>query len=88
MNRNKKGIENRVKEVAEFILTTEGTVRKAADRFGISKSTVHKDLVERLPIISSSKARMVKVILKHNKELRHIRGGYMTKRRWESKKIA
>lgn len=88
MTDNQKRIERRVKNITEFILGTEGTIRKAADRFGVSKSTVHKDLVERLPDISASKAKMVQVILKHNKEIRHIRGGYATKRIWESRKIA
>lgn len=88
MTKNQIRIEKRVKNVAEFILCTEGTIRKAADRFGVSKTTVHKDLVERLPEINSTQAKMVKIILNKNKEVRHIRGGYMTKRRWKLKKAA
>ena len=86
MTSNKMRIEYRVKAIADYIIVTEGTVRKAADRFGVSKATVYKDLTERLPGISKSKAKIVKVILKHNKALSHIRGGYAYKKIWEQRK--
>lgn len=86
MTENKKRIANRAEAIADYIIVSEGTVRKAADRFGVSKATVYKDLTERLPGISKSKAKIVKVILKHNKALSHIRGGYAYKKIWEQRK--
>ena len=81
-------ITERVKAIAEYIIKTEGTISKAADRFGVSKCTVHLDLTQRLPKINEAQAKIVKVIIKHNKEMSHIRGGYATKRMWELKKAA
>ena len=86
MTSNKMKIEHRVKAIADYIIVTEGTIQKAADRFGVSNATVYKDLTERLPGISKSKAKIVKVILKHNKALSHIRGGYAYKKIWEQRK--
>jgi len=71
-------IEDRVLEVAGYIIDTGATVRAAAKRFGISKSTVHKDMTDRLKHINRSMASEVAAVLETNKEERHIRGGYAT----------
>lgn len=73
--------------LGEYILENKSTVRACADhfskQFGISKSTVHKDLSERLPQISSQLYSEVKEILELNKQERHIRGGLATKHKYE-----
>ena len=71
-------IESRVLETAEYIIETGATVRTAAKRFGVSKSTVHKDMTDRLRQIDRAMAREVAAVLEINKEERHIRGGYAT----------
>lgn len=71
-------IEKRVLDVAGYIIDTGATVRRAAKEFGISKSTVHKDMTERLRHIDRSMAKDVAAVLEINKEERHIRGGYAT----------
>ena len=76
-------IEQRVCEVAEYILNNSSTVRAAAKEFGISKSTVHKDLTERLPLINKGLYRKVRALLDINKAERHIRGGLATKRKYK-----
>ena len=65
-----------------YILEQQTTVRAAAQHFGISKSTVHKDVSERLPGIRPELAKAVHAVLVHNKEERHIRGGLATKRKY------
>ena len=75
-------IENRVMELANYILQTKCTVRYAAKTFGVSKSTVHKDMVERLPEISPPLADEIRTILEINKSERHIRGGLATKEKY------
>ncbi|MGI5850277.1 MAG: sporulation transcriptional regulator SpoIIID [Christensenellales bacterium] len=75
-------IEDRVKRIAEYVLLSKATVRQAAKAFGTSKSTVHKDMTERLSIISPSTAKQVAKILKKNKEERHIRGGNATRMKY------
>jgi len=75
-------IETRVLSLAEYILATNSTVRQAAHTFGISKSTVHKDLSERLRELNPATARRVQRILSHNLEERHIRGGIATRRKY------
>ena len=72
-------IEERVLALAEYIVTTNSTVRAAAKRFKVSKSTVHKDVTERLQEISPSLAAQVKSVLDVNKAERHIRGGLATR---------
>lgn len=79
-------IENRVFEIAKYILETNCTVRAAAKKFEVSKSTVHKDLVERLPQLSQSLADDVRKILDENKAERHIRGGLATKAKYEAER--
>ena len=71
-------IESRVMDIASFIVETKATVRRAAGEFGVSKSTVHKDITARLRQLDRSLAEEVASILEVNKEERHIRGGYAT----------
>ena len=72
-------IEERACELAEYIIENKTTVRAAARQFGISKSTVHKDLTERLEQIDRSLYLRVKEVLEVNKAERHIRGGIATR---------
>lgn len=72
-------IEERVLDVAQYIITTGSTIRKAAKEFGVSKSTIHKDMLERLPKINSSISREVQGVVNINKAERHLRGGIATK---------
>ncbi len=65
-----------------YILEHRATVRAAASRFGISKSTVHKDVSERLPGIRPQLAEQVREVLQQNKQERHIRGGLATKEKY------
>lgn len=76
-------IEERAIELAQYIIDSKDTVRGAASKFGISKSTVHKDVSERLLKINPSLAYQVRVILDENKAERHIRGGMATKLKYE-----
>ncbi len=75
-------IEERVLELARYILETGATVRGAAQKFRVSKSTVHKDITERLSEINPSLASEVKIVLDTNKAERHIRGGNATKKKY------
>lgn len=72
-------IEKRAVELAQYIIDSKDTVRGAAKKFGISKSTVHKDVSERLLRINKVLAAEVRAILDENKAERHIRGGMATK---------
>ena len=76
-------IEDRVRDEALYIIEQSATVRAAALRFGVSKSTVHKDLTERLPRIDRSLSRQVRRLLDRNKAERHIRGGLATRRKYK-----
>lgn len=69
--------------LGEYIIEKKSTVRAAAKNFGISKSTVHKDITEKLPHINSSLYKEVKKVLETNKRERHIRGGMATKHKYE-----
>ncbi len=69
--------------LGQFIIENKATVRSAAKKFGISKSTVHKDVSERLPKIDSALYAQVKDILEINKQERHIRGGLATKLKYQ-----
>lgn len=71
--------------LGEYILENKSTVRTCAKQFGISKSTVHKDVAEKLPKISPQLFSMVKEVLETNKRERHIRGGQATKLKYEEK---
>lgn len=77
-------IEERTLEIAKYILNEGATVRQAAGIFGVSKSTVHKDVTERLPKINPLIAAMVKDVLETNKAERHIRGGEATKQKYQA----
>ena len=81
----KQYIEERTVMLAEYIIKNKTTVRETAKRFGISKSTVHKDITERLLKINPQLARNAKMILEENKAERHIRGGMATKRKYKLK---
>jgi putative DeoR family transcriptional regulator (stage III sporulation protein D) len=76
-------MENRACELAVYIIEHQTTIRAAAKHFGISKSTVHKDLTERLQRCNYGLYRQVKQVLEVNKAERHIRGGEATKRKYE-----
>ena len=76
-------IEERVRDLAVYLLENRTTVRAAARRFGISKSTVHKDLTERLPRLSPGLFAQVRQLLEWNKAQRHIRGGLATRRKYK-----
>lgn len=71
----KAHIEERTIQLAEYILDNKATVRDTAKKFGISKSTVHKDVTERLERINRPLSEAVKNVLLENKSVRHIRGG-------------
>ena len=79
-------IDERAIELAHYIIDSKDTVRGAAKKFGISKSTVHKDVSERLKKINPSLAREVRRILDENKAERHIRGGMATKLKYSNLK--
>ena len=75
-------IEERAVELANYIIEKKATVRAAAKKFGISKSTVHKDVTDRLLIIKPELAKYVREVLDENKAERHIRGGQATKAKY------
>lgn len=82
----KEYISERVILLAEYIIENKATVRKAAKQFNISKSTVHKDITERLIPINSALAIEAKKVLEENKASRHIRGGMATKHKYAAQK--
>ena len=75
-------IEERAVEAENYIIDTRATVRQTADRMGISKSTVHKDITERLIRIRPMLAAQARVVLDANKAERHIRGGLATREKY------
>ncbi|NLM96853.1 MAG: sporulation transcriptional regulator SpoIIID [Halanaerobiaceae bacterium] len=79
-------IRERVKEVANYIYETKATVRQTARVYGVSKSTIHKDVTERLLRIDAELADKVKKVLEFNKAERHIRGGEATRKKYKSMK--
>ena len=79
----KGNIEERACQLALYIIENKATVRTAAQKFGISKSTVHKDLSERLPAFNRGLYLQVKQVLEENKAQRHIRGGLATRRKYK-----
>ena len=78
----KKYMEERVIESAVYIIEHNATVRQTAKQFGVSKSTVHKDVTERLEMINKTLARQARKVLDVNKSERHIRGGLATKEKY------
>lgn len=79
--------DDRAIELAEYIIQTGCTVRACAKLFGVSKSTVHKDITARLKKLNSVLYLQVRQILLHNKNERHIRGGLATKEKYRTKKV-
>lgn len=79
-------IEERAVTVAEYIVEKNATVRQAAKTFGISKSTVHKDITDRLSALNPALAEQARGVLDRNKSERHIRGGMATKKMYDSKR--
>ena len=75
-------IQKRVMDIANYIIDTKATVRQTAKVFNVSKSTVHKDVTERLPAFNKQMASKVKRILDQNKAERHIRGGEATRKKY------
>ncbi|MBP2663016.1 MAG: spoIIID [Firmicutes bacterium] len=82
----KEYIRKRVLDICNHIMETKHTVRQTASVFGVSKSTVHKDMIERLPEINKRLAVKVKNILEMNKAERHIRGGEATRKKYKEEK--
>ena len=78
-------IEQRACDLAVYIIENQSTDRSAAARFGVSKSTVHKDLTERLPRINAALYKQVRHLLDVNKAERHIRGGLATREKYRKK---
>ncbi len=81
-------IRKRAVKIGQYILRTSATVRQAAEVFGISKSTVHKDVSERLPRINKELAEEVKAVLNKNKAERHLRGGEATRQKYMAQQRA
>ena len=79
-------IRKRVLDICDYIIESKQTVRQAASMFGVSKSTVHKDMIERLPSINKRLANKVRHILEVNKAERHIRGGEATRKKYKDSK--
>lgn len=80
-----EAIIERVKKETDYIIETEKTIREIAKIFGISKSTVHKDLQERLYFIDKKLHKKVEDILKYHLKIRHIRGGESTRKKYLNK---
>ena len=78
----KENMEERACALAQYMIENKTTVRAAAGRFGVSKSTVHKDISERLPLFNRTLYVQVRSLLEENKAQRHIRGGLATRRKY------
>ena len=76
-------MEERACQLALYLIENRATVRAAAGKFGVSKSTVHKDLSERLPLYDRALYTQVKAVLEENKAQRHIRGGLATRKKYK-----
>ncbi len=76
-------MEQRACDLAAYIIENRTTVRDAAQKFGVSKSTVHKDISERLPHYNRSLYLQAKAVLEENKAQRHIRGGLATRKKYK-----
>jgi putative DeoR family transcriptional regulator (stage III sporulation protein D) len=89
-SREARGLHDYIKErtikIGRSLVETKNTVRTIAKEFGVSKSTVHKDLTERLPEINPDLANEVKLILEYHKSIRHLRGGEATKIKYKRKR--
>ena len=78
----KEYIEERAVDIANYIIDCNATVRQTAKKFGVSKSTVHKDVTERLLQINPTLARKARKVLHVNKQARHLRGGMATREKY------
>ena len=83
----KKKIITRVLEVSDYIINTKNTIRNTAKVFKVSKSTIHKDISDRLRDIDYSKYLLIEDVLKNHKETRHLLGGQSTKLKYEKLKL-
>ncbi len=83
----KQSVDDRAAMLGEYIVKNKATVRRAASKFGVSKSTVHKDVAERLRHVDLGLYREVRNVLAQNKAQRHIRGGMATKRKYEKRNL-
>ena len=83
----KQSVDDRAAMLGEYIVQNKATVRRAAKQFGVSKSTVHKDVAERLRHVNLGLYKEVRDVLAVNKAQRHIRGGMATKRKYEHKNL-
>ncbi|MBY0759784.1 MULTISPECIES: sporulation transcriptional regulator SpoIIID [Sellimonas] len=83
----KEYIEERAVEIAHYIIDHNATVRQTAKAFGVSKSTIHKDVTERLRQINASLANEARKVLDVNKSERHIRGGLATREKYKGKHL-
>ena len=81
-----KELDDRAVQLGTYIAEHSATVRSAAKVFGISKSTVHKDITVRLPVLHSGLAAQVHAVIEKNKQERHIRGGMATRAKYERQK--
>ena len=79
-------IARRCIEIGQYIVETGATVRAAAAKFGVSKSSVHKDMGERLPQVHAALAKQVRGVLLYNKQVRHLRGGEATRCKYVRKR--
>ena len=79
----KENLDERAEELALYLIENKATVRAAAKKYGVSKSTVHKDISERLPQVNRSLYLQVKEVLDENKAQRHIRGGLATRKKYK-----
>lgn len=79
----RENIEQRACDLAVYIIETQSTVRAAAKQFGISKSTVHKDISDRLAACNRPLYLQVKAVLDRNKAERHLRGGIATRKKYK-----
>ena len=79
----REDLEQRACDLAVYMIENRATVRAAAKHFGISKSTVHKDLTERLEYVNRSLYEQAKAVLNRNKQERHIRGGMATREKYK-----
>ena len=84
----KEYIEERAISIANYIIDSNATVRQTAKNFGVSKSTVHKDVTDRLMQINPALAKQARQVLDVNKSERHIRGGMATKEKYMHKQHA
>jgi putative DeoR family transcriptional regulator (stage III sporulation protein D) len=82
MTKNQQYIENRILDEAKYIVNNLSTVRDTASKFGVSKTTVHKDITERLLDINKGLAEEVSIVMELNAEEKHIRGGMSTQNKY------